>query len=187
MDQAEKDVPCAFCGHTVIGVRFVACAQCDVPVHADCWNVGGKCPAYACGSTRGLDPAVALYRKAHSAVVVPGFDEKLPSLVERPDAVAERIRLLEKHISVMSVGAAKQFGLMISGIAVLIGLLIAWPNGLFAYLVPPILVLWTGAIAIKSGPETSRHRVLQKKLDDLRSRQIEQQLDQEIKTETEER
>ena len=181
MDALEKDVPCAFCGHSVVGAQFLVCSQCDVPIHADCWSVSGKCPAYACGSTSGLDPAVALYRKVRTDLVV-SQSKQLASLPHNgDDDLPEKIRLLEKHIFVVSLSAAKQFSVMMAGILILTIALVAWPNSFLAYIIPPLVVLWTGAIALRSRPENEKHRVLRRKLDDLRSRQIEQQIDHEVR------
>lgn len=64
MDEApSKDVPCAYCDTSVYGMAFVLCATCEVPVHRDCWAENSACPAYACGNTKALDPAEALFRR----------------------------------------------------------------------------------------------------------------------------
>jgi hypothetical protein len=62
-DADVKQVPCAYCGTTVVGTAFVLCAACEVPLHRDCWTEGGRCPAFACGSTAALDPALAIFRR----------------------------------------------------------------------------------------------------------------------------
>lgn len=59
----SKDVPCAYCDTSVVGHAFVMCASCEIPVHRDCWQEAQVCPAYACGNTKALDPAEALFRK----------------------------------------------------------------------------------------------------------------------------
>lgn len=68
----QKDVPCAYCDTSVCGAAFVLCATCEVPVHRDCWNESGSCPAYGCGDTRPLDPAEALFRKSTSPTLLVG-------------------------------------------------------------------------------------------------------------------
>lgn len=66
----SKDVPCAYCDTSVVGRTFVLCEACEVPVHADCWQEGGKCPTYACGCVKAVDPALALFRGARAAAPV---------------------------------------------------------------------------------------------------------------------
>lgn len=65
-----KDVPCAFCGATIVSRLFVVCGSCEVPMHQDCWAVSATCPAYGCGSNEVLDPAVVIYRRPRADAVI---------------------------------------------------------------------------------------------------------------------
>lgn len=96
----DKDVPCSFCGASVVATLFVSCAACDVPAHRECWAANGKCSAFACGSERFVDPAVRIYRKPASTavqVVAPPPPPVLAAaggLPARADLIARRDRLL---------------------------------------------------------------------------------------------
>lgn len=68
-----KDVPCAFCGASVVGADFVLCPSCEVPAHRECWVANGRCPAYACQACDPMEPAIALYRRPRGGqAVAPG-------------------------------------------------------------------------------------------------------------------
>src|SRR5437016_3873189 len=98
--QDFKDVPCAFCDTSVVGRVFVLCAQCEVPLHRDCWEASGNCPAYACGSTSYLDPALVIFRKPKAALVV--TEKSVPAASTTaltPQERRSQIVLLESRIS----------------------------------------------------------------------------------------
>lgn len=87
-----KEVPCAFCGASILGRLFVVCASCEVPMHHDCWAIALTCPAFACGSTETVDPALVIYRKTTALVPV----EPAPPVPARP--VAARLQCLDLRI-----------------------------------------------------------------------------------------
>ncbi|MBI4858903.1 MAG: hypothetical protein HY815_01310 [Candidatus Riflebacteria bacterium] len=53
---ARDKVLCSVCADRIHGSDWVACLACEVPVHRKCWEYAGKCPVYACGSDRWLEP-----------------------------------------------------------------------------------------------------------------------------------
>ena len=91
---APKDVPCSFCGATVVGTPFVSCASCDVPAHRDCWTSNGKCSAFACGSVDALDPAIRIYRQSPATALQVVAPPALPAAGgSRLELKARRTRL----------------------------------------------------------------------------------------------
>ena len=105
---AQKDVPCAYCDTSVVSSAFVLCEACEVPVHADCWKEGGKCPTYACGCTRTIDPALALFRGAGSRAVTAGVAADAAPARVAPAAVSAT-----PPVSAALAGDADDLGRMI--------------------------------------------------------------------------
>lgn len=130
----NKDVPCAFCGASIVGRLFVVCGRCDVPMHHDCWAVSGSCPAYGCGSNESLDPALVIYRRpaAPATALVPvgaaaavaagalfGVDP------EDPARVRARMKRLDTMVESLERSLAphnRRFvAAMLTGIALMVG------------------------------------------------------------------
>lgn len=51
--EGRRDVRCGVCGDELLD-RCVTCAKCQTPHHRECWEYGGGCSVYACGSTRSV-------------------------------------------------------------------------------------------------------------------------------------
>lgn len=156
-----KEVPCAFCGASVVGSLFVVCGACDVPMHHDCWGVSATCPAYGCGSSEAVDPAIALFRRASAPVKVePAL---VPVAARRLEKLDQRIAVTEQAIRpyVRVLGAS----LTLAGVAMALGVTLASPGLIFA----AIGLLTAGSLgcAIGSGEPARRLQLARDERDRL--------------------
>lgn len=156
-----KEVPCAFCGASVVGSLFVVCGACDVPMHHDCWGVSATCPAYGCGSSEAVDPAIALFRRAAAPVKVePAL---VPVAARRLEKLDQRIATTEQALRPYVRMFAASFA--IAGAAMALGVKLASPGLIFA----SIAVLTAGALgsAIGSGEGARRLQLARDERDRL--------------------
>ena len=56
--QLLEDARCGVCGESLAN-EIVVCRRCNTPHHRDCWQFGGGCATYACGSRECTVPAIA--------------------------------------------------------------------------------------------------------------------------------
>lgn len=171
----DKDVPCAFCGVSVVGGTFVICSACDVPLHRDCWSVNGKCPAYACGSMTPLDPAIAHYRNPGTRCLVPG-----PGSDHAPVPVSEtqrRIQLIEARLSAVSKRTIAKLGVLVGLTIALLLVFETWRTDAVIYAVTLAIGLIWGTSLAGSRSESREIRLLRRRLDELKTRELERQLE----------
>lgn len=194
-----KEVPCAFCGASIVGGDFVLCSKCDIPAHRECWATNGKCPAYACGGTEPLEPAVAIYRRqkresvGSGSVTTPGFRPSRaaaqPSVIEEdlsPDQIfgstpvepnlASRIATLEKQLDAMNRETLRKTLRILAASLPLVILIIA-TEGDPAMFVMSVLVMVMIVMGVTKGGGAQNARLiraLEERLESLKIQQIEE-------------
>jgi hypothetical protein len=55
---------CGVCGENLAS-EIVVCRRCNTPHHRDCWDYGGSCATYGCGSRECFHPGVATLAAPH--------------------------------------------------------------------------------------------------------------------------
>jgi hypothetical protein len=65
-EQAEliETARCGVCGES-LNSEIVICRRCNTPHHRECWQYGGGCATYGCGSRECATPMVAHLAKPH--------------------------------------------------------------------------------------------------------------------------
>lgn len=176
----DKDVLCAFCGATVVARLFVVCSKCDVPMHHECWTANGQCPAFACGATEFVDPAIALFRRATAPVPVepPMVPVAISTDPDDPARVALRLQRVEAVLK-RAEDAMAPVNRRLVGI--MIGLVLSVPLGAAAKspgLLLGSILFWTVAlllVASKSAEPARRlvaARAERDRLDILKNEQV---------------
>jgi hypothetical protein len=75
-DEAQliDDARCAVCRENLVH-ELVVCRRCNTPHHRECWEYGGGCSTYGCGSRDcvlpGIAPLAAPHWEGTSAAVRP--------------------------------------------------------------------------------------------------------------------
>jgi hypothetical protein len=173
-----KEVPCAFCGSSIVGGDFVLCSKCDVPAHRECWATNGRCPAYACGSTEPMEPAVAIYRrqKREPAVSAPLEEVGFSRPPSNESDLESRISTIERQLGSMRREFNRR-ALRIIAISVPLAIMIIATEGNPVLFVMSVLVMAVTVAAIgRSGGQQSARlmQALEQRLEALKIQQIEE-------------
>ena len=173
----QKDIPCAVCGTSVIDSRFLACRDCNVPVHKDCWMLVEHCPVFGCTSSTGIDPAILIYRRDKEAMNSTGSTElvvqsslptdRLGNDVARLERLRERLLEVQKRRRPYDVGLIASTLLGTLGFIVSLATLPMTAIPAFCLMMFGVLYFATKADAVGPRPMTIKREIERLELEQL--------------------